>query len=165
MLENHEHKHDTHDFDGITENRVNSPPTYFNVLFYGLIIWGVIFCGYYLFSGWSSNQEFQQKMQAHEAAYASSDPVANAPKNTIPPASSEASEAEKLFADHCAACHGAKAQGGFGSDLTTDEYVYGKTREAISESISAGRGGKMPGFADSLSQAQIDTLVTFLLQL
>ncbi len=66
MLENHEHNEPTHDFDGITENRVNKPPVYFNILFYGLIIWGVIFMAYYLFSGWSSEAEFQAKMKAHQ---------------------------------------------------------------------------------------------------
>jgi len=67
MLENNEHNHPTHDFDGITENRENKPPVYFNILFYGLIIWGIIFMGYFLFSGWSSDAEFQQKMDQHQA--------------------------------------------------------------------------------------------------
>ena len=43
MLEQHEHKPPTHEFDGITETRVKSPPLYFSVLFYGLILWGVLF--------------------------------------------------------------------------------------------------------------------------
>ena len=53
-------------FDGIKENRENKPPSYFNILFYGLIIWGVIFMGYYLLSGWSSHGEFQAKMSTHQ---------------------------------------------------------------------------------------------------
>ena len=53
-------------FDGIKENRENKPPAYFNILFYGLIVWGVIFMGYYLLSGWSSHDEFQEKMNAHQ---------------------------------------------------------------------------------------------------
>jgi len=53
-------------FDGIKENRENKPPPYFNILYYGLILWGIIFMGYYLFSGWSSHDEFQEKMKAHQ---------------------------------------------------------------------------------------------------
>ena len=53
-------------FDGIRENRENKPPPYFNILFYGLILWGVIFMGYFLFSGWSSHDEFQEKMNTHQ---------------------------------------------------------------------------------------------------
>jgi len=56
-------------FDGIRENKKNPPPSYFNILFYGLIIWGVIFMGYYLFSGWSSHNEFQEKMTAHQKQF------------------------------------------------------------------------------------------------
>ena len=52
-------------FDGIRENRKNSPPPYFNILFYGLIVWGLIFMGYFLFSGWSSQGEFQEKMSVY----------------------------------------------------------------------------------------------------
>jgi len=53
-------------FDGIKEREGTKPPVYFNILFYGLIIWGVLFMGYYLFSGWSSHAEFQEKMAAHQ---------------------------------------------------------------------------------------------------
>jgi len=57
-----------HDFDGIQESG-KPAPVYFNVLFYGLIIWGIIYAGYYLFSGWSSQQEFHEKMEAYQQQY------------------------------------------------------------------------------------------------
>ena len=57
-----------HDFDGIKESG-QPAPLYFNVLFYGLIIWGVLYAGYYLFSGWSSQQEYQEKMEAYQQQY------------------------------------------------------------------------------------------------
>ena len=56
-------------FDGIKENKGGKPPVYFNILFYGLIIWGVIFMGYYLVSGWSSHGELEEKMKAHNQQY------------------------------------------------------------------------------------------------
>lgn len=61
-----------HTYDGISEDREQKPPAYFNLLFYGLIIWGVIFCAYFLLSGWSSQEEFQEKMTAHKQKAASS---------------------------------------------------------------------------------------------
>ena len=60
------HNDQNEPFDGIKENKAGKPPVYFNILFYGLIVWGVIFMGYYLFSGWSSHDEFQAKMDAHQ---------------------------------------------------------------------------------------------------
>jgi len=56
-------------FDGIKENREAKPPAYFILLFLGLIIWGIIFTGYYLLSGWSSHNEFQEKMSTHVEQY------------------------------------------------------------------------------------------------
>lgn len=55
-------------FDGI-KDRHQKPPVYFNVLFYGLIIWALIFSAYFILSGWSSHQEFQQKMTNYEQAH------------------------------------------------------------------------------------------------
>lgn len=57
----------TEKFDGIQENRENPPPAYFNILYYGLILWGIIFSAYFLFGGWTSHGEFQEKMAAHQA--------------------------------------------------------------------------------------------------
>lgn len=156
-------QHDEH-ADGIVEDRKQAPPVYFIVLLYGLIIWGVLFMGYYLFSGWSSSQEFQAKMQAHNANYATNDPVANAPKNPIPPAAASAPMGQKLYATQCAGCHGAEGEGGFGSNLT-GSYTYGKDPASVHESISAGRSGRMPSFAGRLTPEQIDSLVQHLLQL
>ena len=61
-----------HTYDGIREDREQKPPAYFNLLFYGLIIWGVIFCAYFLLSGWSSQDEFKEKMAAHKLKAGSS---------------------------------------------------------------------------------------------
>ena len=62
-------KANNHSYDGTTEDRNAPPPFYFNLLFYGLIIWGVVFMAYFLFSGWSSQDEFQQKWTEHSQQY------------------------------------------------------------------------------------------------
>ncbi len=56
----------THEIDGIEENRITPPPTYFTVIFCGLILWAAIFCAWFLLSGWSSEAEFQQKMETFQ---------------------------------------------------------------------------------------------------
>jgi cytochrome c oxidase cbb3-type subunit 3 len=189
MLEDHEHKHAVHEFDGIIENRVSSPPVYFTVLFYGLIIWGVAFSAFYLLSGWSSDAEFQAKMKAHDeqqqsaAAMPGTDsttpgtgPAAESPPKEPAPAASAAAaaapadgsapDAEQLYAAKCAMCHGADAKGGFGPDLTTTDYEYGKNREAVFHTISEGRANnKMPAFKDQLKRPEIYALADYLLSL
>lgn len=55
-----------HDHDGIQERQDTKVPAYFNLLFYGLIVWGVIFSAYFIFSGWSSTEEYAEKQAAHD---------------------------------------------------------------------------------------------------
>lgn len=171
MLQDHEHKHAVHNFDGIIENRVTAPPAYFTVLFYGLILWGVIFCAYYLLSGWSSDAEFQQKMAAHQqqvAQQGGGKPLGGAPAAAAKPQQSQEDQAaagKKLFAEHCAACHGQEAKGGIGPDLTAAKFKFGRTQQDITASITHGRPGGMPAFGNQLSGEQIADLAAFVLAL
>jgi cytochrome c oxidase cbb3-type subunit 3 len=158
MLEKHKHEHPAHDFNGLVEMRENAPPAYFSVLFYGLVIWGVVFCAYYLLSGWSSQEEFRQQMEAHRQEHA---PAPMAPAATVTPAA----DGQGLFAQHCAACHGAAGKGGIGPDLTAAGLKYGRTAEAIRESIAGGRPGGMPAFGNQLAAPEIAALTEFVLGL
>jgi len=166
MFEEHQHKHPTHDFDGIVENRVNRPPFYFTVLFYGLILWGTVFSAYYLLSGWSSADEFQQKMDTHQQIQAQRQPPQATAAGVVGDnPQSDTTAGKELYADHCAACHGADGKGGIGPDLTGSDFKYGRTKEAVAESIRNGRPAGMPAFGNQISAADIDSLSVFVLTL
>jgi cytochrome c oxidase cbb3-type subunit 3 len=177
-MSTNESHHEEH-ADGIVEDREKTPPVYFTVLFYGLIIWGVAFMAFYLLSGWSSDAEFQDKMAAHKgeaptqqqaaaapsAPSAPSSPAAPTPPATAPAAAAESvAEGQALFAKHCAGCHGAEGKGAFGPDLSGD-YKYGKTSLAVQESISLGRPKNMPAFENKLSSEEIEAVTGFILGL
>ena len=162
MLEKHEHEHAFHDFDGLIEMRVNPPPRYFSVLFYGLVVWGVLFSAYYLLSGWSSEKEFRQEMAAFRER---TQPPAPAPAAAAAPATAAPERGKELYERHCAACHGAEGKGGIGPDLTDAEYRYGRSTEAVSESIRNGRPDGMPAFGNQLSAGEVESLAAFILQL
>src|SRR5216683_984591 len=50
-----------------------------------------------------------------------------------------------LFQTHCTYCHGARGQGGRGSDLTTGQYKYGGSDASLYATIRNGvRGTEMP---------------------
>jgi cytochrome c oxidase cbb3-type subunit III len=165
MLESHEHKRPVHNFDGITENRVNSPPAYFNVLFYALVIWAVAFMAYFLFSGWSSKEEFQTKMAAHQEQVAKQTPPPAAASSTAAPIKADAEAGAKIFAQHCAMCHGAEGKGGIGPDLTRTTFTYGKSEDDIRHTIEQGRPNGMPAFGNQLSEDQIENVAAFVLSL
>ena len=69
-----------------------------------------------------------------------------------------------LFADNCAACHGAKGKGdrSFGApDLTDNEELYGSSREVIHDQIWNGRGGVMPAWSGRLTKEDIKALAVY----
>jgi cytochrome c oxidase cbb3-type subunit 3 len=170
-----EHKDQAqHDYDGIIEDREQKPPVYFTVLFYSLIIWAVAFSAFYLLSGWSSDAEYQLKMSSYEEKYqAPSEAQAPQPAPAKQPEKvaaaavtpESAPDAAAIYAQRCAMCHGAEAEGGIGPNLTEDEYHYGKSEEAVTVSITDGRPNGMPAFGNQLKQAEIKALVDHLLSL
>lgn len=161
MLDKHQHKHAVRDFDGVIEIRSNPVPRYYAWLFYGLVIWGVLFMAYYLLSGWSSEAEFAAKMSTHQERGATQVPAA-AP---LVDAQELRAEAAKLYGRHCAACHGEAGGGGIGPALNAQEYQYGRERAKVIESIAQGRPGGMPAYANQFSATQIEALADYLLSL
>jgi cytochrome c oxidase cbb3-type subunit III len=153
------------DFDGIRYRIETKSPGVFRFLFGGLVIWGVCFIAFYLFSGWSSQAEFEQKKKLHQeqATKGGETPVAGA----HPEGKKEdyIAMGKKVYADHCASCHGPEARGGIGPDLTRKEYKYGKTEQAVAKSIAEGRPGGMPAFKNELAHEKIEGLVKYLLSL
>jgi len=147
------------DYDGIKYRIESRPPLVFTILFWGLVAWGVCFMAYFLLSGWSSEGEFAHDKKANDARKAASAAASPAQVATGDPKVGAA-----VFAERCASCHGADAKGKIGPDLTAKKYKYGKTTEAIQESVTKGRPGGMPAFTD-LSPDKIAGVTAYLLHL
>ena len=159
---------DNKDFDGIKYRIETKSPAVFRALFTVLIVWAVSFMAYYLFSGWSSQEEFARKKQSKQES------LAKQPQGGEAPAAGAHKEGKreeyvamgkKEFAARCVACHGADAKGGIGPDLTRKEFKYGKSEQAIAETIAEGRPGGMPPFKNDLSHEKIEGLVKYILSL
>jgi cytochrome c oxidase cbb3-type subunit 3 len=72
--------------------------------------------------------------------------------------------AAPLFADNCAACHGAQGKGDrqFGApNLTDNEWLYGSARDDIQGQIWNGHGGVMPTWGGRLSPETIKSLAVY----
>lgn len=157
-----------HDYDGIKYREEKSSPGMFRLLFAGLVIWGVLFMGYYLLSGWSSQSEAdaarkilaEKQQAAHKAVEATAVHQGSGHK-----VEAYIAAGRQLYASHCAACHGENGKGVVGPDLTASTYRYGKTRLDITKSISEGRPNGMPTFSGQINPEQIESLVEYLLSL
>jgi cytochrome c oxidase cbb3-type subunit 3 len=74
-----------------------------------------------------------------------------------------------LFAQNCAACHGAEAKGNpqIGAPNLTDQtWLYGSTEAVITETITKGRGApsqvtRMPAHKDRLDEGKIQLLTAY----
>lgn len=158
-----------HDYDGIKYREEKSSPRIFRILFTVLVIWGVIFMGYYLFSGWSSQSEADQARKAlaekKQAAHKAVEATVDVHQGSGHKVEAYIAAGKQLFANHCAACHGENAKGTVGPDLTVSQYKYGKTRIDIAKSISEGRPGGMPAFKGQINPEQVESLIEYVLSL
>ena len=158
-----------HDYDGIKYREENQSPAIFRILLMVLVVWGVSFMGYYLFSGWSSQTEADavkkardsQKQAAHKAVESTAVGTADGGHKV----ETYVAAGKQLFGTLCVACHGDSAKGGVGPDLTVSKYKYGKARLDITKTISEGRPGGMPSFSGQINSEQIESIVEFLLTL
>jgi cytochrome c oxidase cbb3-type subunit 3 len=158
-----------HEYDGIKYREEKSSPGVFRILFAVLAVWGVLFMGYYLFSGWSSQSEADaakkardsQKQAAHKAVEATAAGTAGGGHKV----EAYVAAGKQLFGTLCVSCHGENAKGGVGPDLTVSKYKYGKSRLDITKTITEGRPGGMPSFSSQINAEQVESLVEFVLTL
>lgn len=67
----------------------------------------------------------------------------------------------ELYAQLCASCHAPDLSGGVGPPLGPDSSAAAESDEYLAFTITQGRG-RMPSFATTLDDAQVDRLVVFL---
>jgi predicted lipoprotein with Yx(FWY)xxD motif/cytochrome c5 len=85
---------------------------------------------------------------------------------TTPPAATTAAaiDAAAIYASSCAVCHGANRQGGVGPALNASSLGAISSANLASEIANGKTGTAMPSFSTQLSTAQINALVTFIMQ-
>jgi len=69
-----------------------------------------------------------------------------------------------VYADNCASCHGAAGEGDRtqGAPKLSDAvWLYGGTRETITESVTYARFGVMPNWAGRLSEDEIRAVAVY----
>jgi cytochrome c oxidase cbb3-type subunit 3 len=116
-----------HNYDGIQE--FDYPlPTWWLMILFGTIIFGIGYAGYYLTGmGPSQREELKVSLQEIEAKKPAGGPAGIEDLLVI----ASLNDSEKLkhgqetFAGKCVACHGDKGQGIIGPNLTDDSWIHG----------------------------------------
>ena len=73
-------------------------------------------------------------------------------------------QGKKVFAETCAACHGADGRGRHeigAPNLTDAIWLYGSDRASIIEGLWNGRGGMMPAWAGRLDESTMKALTIY----
>lgn len=86
----------------------------------------------------------------------------------LPSDAAMAARGASSYQTTCIACHGADGSGNpaLGApNLTDDNWLYGKSRDAIHKTIHDGRNGHMPAWSGRLTEQQIHVLAAWVYQL
>ena len=147
--ESHEPQVLDHNFDGIQEYD-NPTPGWWNLIFYGAMVFSVLYVLFFNFSpyGWTAQYQMKWQKAAMEkraaatvaASYGSLEPTqSNLMRLSVQPAAIAA--AKKLFSGRCAACHTQNGGGLVGPNLTDNVAKDIKMPEDVYKVISKGVPG------------------------
>lgn len=161
-----------HVYDGIEEYDNPLPAWWFN-LFLGTVIFAigylVLYPGmgsYKGMLGWTSVEQWQtsvdkaeQEFTAHAAQYM------DMPASELAKVPEANKMGKRIFKTYCSTCHGANANGSFAfPNLTDNDWLYGGSEDRVTETITLGRKGMMPGWEAILGN-DLDSMVDYVAKL
>ena len=161
-----------HEYDGI-EEADNQLPLWWLILFFGTIVFGVAY--WFAFHEYGTGRlplaAYAEAKTQHEHL-AEREARALARKTAAQGLSSLAEDASTVaagtaaFQVTCAACHGMKAEGNIGPNLTDDAWIHGGSAEDIQKIINEGVAAKgMPAWGPSLGAVTVQQLTAYVLSL
>lgn len=169
-----------HSYDGIQEYD-NPLPRWWLWMFYGTIIFSVIYFPYFhMFGGKLPLDEYAEEMAQAQALRAKQEAqIAAAQQAQQQAAASDASgtsaaaapvvaggnsDAGKgIYTQYCLACHGAAGEGGIGPNLTDNFWIHGNTTADLVKTVTEGVPAKgMVPWKSTLSPTKINDVVAFI---
>jgi cytochrome c oxidase cbb3-type subunit 3 len=160
-----------HNYDGIRELD-NSLPPWWLYLFYGSIIFAVVYMYRYHFSDtdWSSIKEYQIELEeAEDIKMAFLDKMANAVNETNVEALVDDASLEigkEIFISQCASCHGQLGEGMVGPNFTDPYWIHGGGIKNVFKTIKYGVPEKgMISWKEQLKPSSMQKVASYILTL
>ncbi len=141
-------------WDGDLQELNNPLPRWWMWMFYGLILFAIVYLvlypgvGKYAGTlGWSSFQEWKDDKTKVDAEFEKvMAPFKSQDLMAVTADQKAKVMGQNLFMTYCSQCHGSSGQGGKGfPNLTDKQWLFGGTPADIQASIANGRLGEMPG--------------------
>jgi cytochrome c oxidase cbb3-type subunit III len=159
-----------HELDGIREYD-NPMPGWLMAIWWGSLIFAAAYLIFYALSFGEGTMEAEYRGETQKAlavvqAHFDANPlIAPSTADLLAGANNPAvlQVAAARFAKSCAACHGEKAQGLIGPNLTDDRWLHGGSVEQVFQTIAKGWPAKgMPPWGRALKPDEIAALVSYI---
>jgi len=158
-----------HEMDGIREYD-NPMPGWLMAIWWGSLIFAVAYLVFYALSFGEGTMEAQYRREtqnaiaAVDAFFAANPLVPPSPADLLAGAANPAvvEKGRARFVRTCAPCHGERAQGLIGPNLTDDRWIHGGAVEQIFQTIAKGWPPKgMPPWGRVLTPDELSALVSY----
>ena len=163
-----------HEYDGIRELD-NKMPVWWLVLFYGSILFSIIYMvGYHVTEWWPLQDEEYAIEMAAVASVMPADPHASIDLAALMPmtAENELAAGEVIFAKLCATCHGKYAEGLVGPNMTDMFWIHGDTtsdairvKDLYQVMLTGVIEKGMISYKDQLSPTEMQQVIGFIFSL
>ena len=159
-----------HDYDGIREldNRI---PPWFHFLFYGTIVWAIIYMlVFHVFGdGQVQKDEYNREMQqaaVERQILIKTGAFLNEETVTQLTDAADLNEGKEIFDKDCVTCHGQNGQGIVGPNLTDDYWIHGGGIKNIFKTITNGVPSKgMISWQTQLAPNKIQAVASYVMSL
>lgn len=159
-----------HDFDGIREldNRI---PPWFSFLFYGSIVFAIIYMIVFHVVGDGNVQQNEYNAEVQQAAFErelliKSGAFINEETVTLADDAATISEGKDIFTKNCVACHANDGGGGVGPNLTDDYWIHGGGIKNIFKTIKYGVPSKgMISWQSQLDPSKMRAVASYVISL
>lgn len=159
-----------HELDGIKEYD-NPMPGWLMAIWWGSLIFAVGYLMFYALAFGEGSMDAEYQQQTTQAvttvqAYFDANPIVPPSPVALLSGTKNAAVVDlgaSRFARTCAACHGDRAQGLIGPNLTDDRWIHGGSVEQIFQSVAKGWPAKgMPPWGRALRPDELAALVSYL---
>jgi len=163
-----------HVWDEDLEELNNPMPRWWLWLFYGTVIFSLIYLVLYPglgrfggVLGWSSSGQYQEERAAANAAFeARFGELVALPLEELAQHAGALEAGRNLYRTNCSTCHGSDARGARGfPNLTNNHWIWGGEPDQVWTSVYYGRQAVMPGFEGALGDSEVANTVAFVRQL
>ncbi|RZK90839.1 MAG: c-type cytochrome [Pedobacter sp.] len=158
-----------HAYDGIKE--LNNPiPAWFNVLFYGTLVFAAGYLYYYHIGEYGERQDDEYATEIAKADIAKraflAKSTTNFDENTVKIDPAQAANGKMVFDANCIACHGEKGEGLVGPNLTDEFWLHGGSVSDVFKVVKYGVPAKgMVSWEKNLSPQKISEVTNYILSL